>query len=53
MKNTRKIRIKKETTKRLSEKLHMKPSELMKQRIVYIKPNKKTTPSIYRKTTRV
>jgi len=53
MKNTRKRRIKKQTKGRLDEKLHMKPSELMKQRIVYIKPNKKTTPSIYRKTTRI
>ena len=52
IKNTRKIRIKKQTKIKLDEKLYMKPSELMKQRIVYIKPNKKTTPSIYRKTTR-
>jgi hypothetical protein len=53
IKNTRKYRIKKQTKRKLDEKLHMKPSDLMKHRIVYVKTQKKSTPSIHRKTTRV
>ena len=53
IKNTRKSRIKKQTKRKLDEKLHMKPSDLMKHRIVYVKTQKKSTPSIHRKTTRV